>query len=141
MTSVWIWAIVLIVCLVVEFSTPQLVSIWFCVGAFFALIFAAIGLPWWAQAIVFVAISLVLMLTLRKILAKYLAADNEKTNTESFVGQSFALISAIQNGNDGSIKIADVIWKVQTEDQKDYAVGQKVIVIKIKGNKLVVKGE
>jgi membrane protein implicated in regulation of membrane protease activity len=141
MNSVWIWAIVLVVCLVVEVSTPQLVSIWFAAGALLALVFAAVSLPWWAQTIAFVGLSLVLMLTLRKILAKLFKSNNEKTNAESFIGQVFTLLTPIENGQDGTIKIGDVIWKVQTEDQKDYPAGQKVVVIKIKGNKLIVKGE
>lgn len=139
--EIWIWVGLIVLALVVEFSTPELVSIWFACGALVALILAAFAVPFWIQALVFVAISLVLLLSLRKILAKFLKAEDQKTNADSFVGKSFKLIQEIKDGEDGKIKINDVEWKVFSEDGKDYQVGNKVIVIKIVGNRLIIKGE
>ena len=62
----WIWAIVLIVALVVEFSTPQLVSIWFALGAVVALLLSILGVHLWVQIVAFVVVSLLLLIFCEK---------------------------------------------------------------------------
>ena len=139
--DIWLWAGLIIVTLIIEFATPQLVSIWFSCGALVSLVLAAFGVQLWIQAAVFVIISLVLLLSLRKIFAKFLKTEDEKTNVDSFVGKTFKLLEEIKEDKLGKIKINDVEWSVTSEDGKSYNVGDKVLVIKIVGNKLIIKGE
>ena len=139
--DIWIWAIVIVVALVVEFTTPEMVSIWFAIGALVALTLAAVGVQTWVQVVVFSTVSLALLLSLRKILAKYLTVKDEKTNADSFVGKTFVLTEPITLSTNGKISIADIEWAVTTEGKEELEKGQKVTIIEIKGNKFVVKGE
>ena len=56
MTSVWL--IALVVFLIVEATVPGLVSIWFALGAFAAMISALLHAPLWLQITWFAVVSL-----------------------------------------------------------------------------------
>ena len=67
MDWVWIWLGVLAVALILEFITMELVSAWFALGAFVALILAACEVSLEVQWIVFGLVSIISILLLRKI--------------------------------------------------------------------------
>ena len=55
---VWIWLSVVIITLIVELSTTQLVSIWFTLSGAISLGLSFIpAFPWWAQVLVFAVLS------------------------------------------------------------------------------------
>ena len=56
MTAVWLVA--MIVLLIIEGIVPGLVSIWFAIGAFAAMISAILGAPLWLQVLWFFAVSI-----------------------------------------------------------------------------------
>lgn len=138
---IWIWAIVVALALVVEFSTPDMVSIWFAVGGLVALILAACSVPIWIQTVSFVVVSFALLLTLRKVVSRLLAVKDEKTNADAMLGQTFILLEGITKDKPGKLKISGVEWTAILHDDTELVAGQRVIVLEIKGNKLVVKGE
>ncbi len=67
MTAVWLVA--MIVLLIIEGIVPGLVSIWFAIGAFAAMISAILGAPLWLQVLWFFAVS-ILTLCLTRPFAK-----------------------------------------------------------------------
>ena len=106
-----------------------------------ALILSAFSVALWIQCLVFVLVSFLLLIFLRKLLTKFLQTEEEKTNTESFIGNKYTLTKEITEGENGKILINGVEWVVATENETSHKAGEKVIVIKIKGNRLIVKGE
>jgi len=138
---IWIWLGILVASLVFEFITSEMVSIWFSLGALVALILAACGVWLEVQWIVFAIISIVCILTLRKISLKFLLKnDNEKiTSKEQTVGKTFELLSDINKNNRGTIKINGVEWSVMTADDSEILAGNMVEVLELKGNTYIVK--
>ena len=92
-----VWLIVFVACILIELITLGLTTIWFAGGALIAAIGAAFGAPLWLQAVLFGAVSLVLLYFTRPVAVKYFNKDRVKTNAESLVGKQAIVISEIDN--------------------------------------------
>ena len=69
---VWIWLAVIIMSLLIEISTVQLVSIWFTLAGAISLGLSFIpNFVWWAQILVFAVLSGILFFTFRPLLLKW----------------------------------------------------------------------
>ncbi len=133
-----IWFSVIIVAGVIEAMTMQLSSIWFSVGAFFALIIAII----WpdaivAQTIVFILLSIALLLVLGPIFRRYIRKNSIKTNADSLIGKIAICSKPIIDGERGEVKIEGKVWTAISNENIEEE--EKVVVLAIKGVKLVVK--
>ena len=139
MDWIWIWVAVVAISLIIEFSTMEMVSIWTAAGGLVSLILAACNVSLEIQLIVFFAVSITLLLSLRKIALKYLIKNNSKTGADSLIGSKHTLLSDIREDQLGTIKINGVVWNVTTENGTEIVAGNKVEIIAIKGNKFIVK--
>lgn len=136
----YIWLGVTALALILEFITSDMVSIWFVGGGIIAMILSACGLDWYVHLPVFIVVSLLSMLFLRKFAIKHLIKDQEKTNADSAIDKEYVLLSSIAFNKYGSIKVNDVIWTAVCEDDKaEISEGTIVKVVGIKGNKYIVK--
>lgn len=139
-TMIFIWFAVIIIAGVIEAITMDLSSIWFSVGAFFALI---IAIFWdqliWLQILVFLVFSIALLLALRPVFKRYIKKNEIKTNADSLIGKVAVCTKSIVGGERGEVKIEGKIWTAIANE--DIAEGDKVIVLAIKGVKLVVRKE
>ncbi len=135
---VLLWASVIVLAAVIEAGTMDLSSIWFSVGAVFALIIALIWPEYiFVQAIVFVIVSIILLLVLRPIFKKNMRKNEIKTNADSLVGKIAVCTTAIKDGERGEVKIEGKIWTAISNE--DIEKNEKVTVLAIKGVKLVVR--
>lgn len=139
MIWLYIWLAVTAVAVIVEFVTNELVSVWFICGGVVAAILAGAGLEWYYHVPAFIVISLVMLLCLRDVAVKRLNRGGSRTNAETVIGKEFELLSDIGFNSPGTIKINDVIWNAVTEDGKNVEKGKKVIILRIEGNKYIVK--
>lgn len=136
----WIWLAVVVVSLIAEFATMEMVSIWFVLGGLVAMILSAFHVMVEIQIAVFIAISVALLLSLRKIVLKYFSKDNVKTNFEAIIGRSFELIDPIKKNQNGSLKVNDVVWTAISEDSDaEIESGTEVVITALRGNKVIVK--
>ncbi len=137
---VWIWLGILVVSAILELASMQMVSIWFCASSVVAAILDICGVAIWIQALVFVLLALILLLCLRKFCLKFLLkGDTIKTNVDTLVGSVFPLFEEIKPEQNGSIKVNGVVWTAQSEKEQTIKKGEKVVVTKVEGNKLIVK--
>jgi membrane protein implicated in regulation of membrane protease activity len=133
-----VWFGVIVLAGVIEASTMDLTSIWFAVGAFFALIIAIIwGDNVILQAVVFIIVSILLLLGLRPIFREYIRKNEIKTNADKLIGKIAICLKPIVNGERGEVKIDGKIWTAISHE--DIQVDEKVEVLSIDGVKLVVK--
>jgi membrane protein implicated in regulation of membrane protease activity len=115
----------------------DLSSIWFSVGAFFALIVAIFTDNIVAQAIIFLLASVALLLVLRPVFKEHMRKNEIKTNADALVGKIAVCVKAITNGERGEVKIEGKIWTAISNE--DININEKVTVLAIKGVKLVVR--
>lgn len=137
-----IWLGVFVIMIIVEASTVELVSMFFALGSLVALIISFIpGVEWWIQLIVFVVISGASLLGLRPLIKKYFSREKRNTNVDEFVGKKVTIVDINGDGYPEA-KLNGVLWRVSLEDEEDsIKAGEKAVVIKIEGNRLVVRKE
>ena len=136
-----IWLVIFISMLVVEASGPNLVSIWFALGALVALIISFIpGVAWWIELIVFVVVSAASLLALRPVFKHLLKRNIFKSNVDSFQGKRGYVVEDITYLIPGAVKMGDVKWSAVPQDKNTtFLKGEVVEVVSINGNKLIVK--
>lgn len=132
------WVIMLVVTLIIELTTEQLVSIWFSGGSLIALILAICNVPWYIQLLVFSLVSLICVAIVQVILfKKRKKSKNLKTNVDSLIGEKILVIKDVSPEILGEGKYRDIVWslKSDTEIGKD----EYAEIVSIEGNKLIVK--
>ena len=140
---IFLWLGIIILTIVLEATSYDLISIWFSAGALVSMILAIIDtttkleINWVAQVLVFVIVSLILILSLRPVTKKYLKRIDVKTNIDTIVGKHGIIVDAIESGERGTVKVDGVIWTAISND--DVLSDEKVEVLAIEGNKLIVK--
>ena len=137
----WVWLAVIAVAIIIEILTLDLVSVWFAFGAVIPFILAAVGgIAIEIQIAVFVIVSALLIIFMRNWAKKLLFKNmNEKTNINSIIGKKIRLLEDTDFEHLGSLKINDVTWTAISHDGKLIKAGQIVEVVKVDGNKLLVK--
>lgn len=135
-----VWGSVIVLALVIELSTYELVSIWFCGSGLIALLLAIFGVPWWIQLIVFFITSIAALLISRVLYRKKL--DNTPsvaTNADSLIGQDILVLTTVKKDHPGSGKYRDVVWTLITESDDVFEKDEFAIVSKIVGNKIIIQ--
>lgn len=137
----WVWLAVIVGMAVVEFATMELVSIWFSIGAIVPFILAGVSaVSWEYQIIIFIVVSAVLILSLRKLTKKYLLRNaNGKTNLDAIIGTQVRMIEETDFDSIGAVKVNDVVWNAVGANKETIEKGAVVEIVAIKGNKLIVK--
>lgn len=139
MTAVWLVA--MIVLLIIEGIVPGLVSIWFAIGAFAAMISAILGAPLWLQVLWFFAVSILTLCLTRPFAKKYVNSRATPTNADMLIGKECVVTEAIDNVlGTGAVTVGGKVWTARTEEPDGKAeTGKVMIVVKIEGVKLIVK--
>lgn len=140
-SPVYFWVIVLIVCLVVESLTPQLVTIWFAAGAVGALIAAYVGASPVTQFGIFLLLSIVMLAAFRPLVRGVLKTGKDKTNADRILDQKAVVIQTIDNrAETGQIRVMGQIWTARSaHDDICFQTGDTVIVRSISGVKAMVE--
>jgi len=139
MTAVWLVA--MIVLLIIEGIVPGLVSIWFAIGAFAAMISAILGAPLWLQVLWFFAVSILTLCLTRPFAKKYVNSRATPTNADMLIGKECVITEAIDNVlGTGAVTVGGKVWTARTEEPDGKAeIGKVMTVVKIEGVKLIVK--
>ena len=137
----WVWLGVIVVSAIIELATMEVVSIWFTFGAIVPFILAATRAVGWVwQLVIFIVLSATFIVGLSEITKKFLLRNsNEKTNVDALIGQKFRMISRTDFETVGSVKINDVVWSAIGENQQTIEAGEIVEIVKVSGNKMIVK--
>ena len=139
MTAVWLVA--MIVLLIIEGIVPGLVSIWFAIGAFAAMISAILGAPLWLQVLWFFAVSILTLCLTRPFAKKYVNSRATPTNADMLIGKECVVTEAIDNVlGTGAVTVDGKVWTARTEEPDGKAeTGKVMTVVRIEGVKLIVK--
>ena len=135
------WLVLFIFLLGIEILTLGLTTIWFAGGALLAFFVSLFGGGLVPQAVVFIAVSLVLLVFTRPLAMKYLNRRTVKTNAESLEGRDCVVQEAIDNLRaEGTVTVDGVVWTARaSEDDCLIPEGTLVTIVQIQGVKLIVK--
>ena len=138
MNMILFWTAAAVFFGIVEALTAGLVSLWFIAGAVVAAIAAALHWHWLVQAILFLAVSVVVLVFLRPVLAKRLAKI-QPTNADALIGKTALVTLTVDNIQGvGQVKVAGAVWSAISADDSVLEEGTTVTVLEIRGVKLVV---
>ena len=137
---VYVWLGILAAAVVLEIITPQMVTIWFAVGALVTFFVALAGVEQlWIQIVVFVAVSAVAVIATRPLVKKMVNKKAEPTNAEMVIGQTGIVTEKIDNlAPSGLVKVNGSVWTARTADGSVIEENEKVIIKEISGVKLLV---
>ena len=134
------WTVLLIILVVVEALTAQMVTIWFAAGALGAIVAERLGAQMWLQWVVFVAVSAVALVVTRPLAQKLTKTNMQPTNADRCIGKDAIVTEAINNiESKGQVNVDGAIWSARSSDGSVIEKGEKVTVEKIDGVKLIVK--
>ena len=137
-----IWLCFALVLLTVEIFTIDLVAVWFAISSLVMVILTAIftdmQLIW--QIVIFIALSIVLLLSTRKLVKQLMKKRKEQeTNLELILNHTAIVVEEINNDlSVGSAKINGIVWSARSTDDSIIPQDTLVTVKKIDGNKLFV---
>lgn len=135
------WIAVIVIALGVELLTTALISIWFAIGAVFALASSWMGVSLVIQAIIFIFISvLTLILTKPYVEKRLLPKDKvEKTNVDALIGQKAVVTIEISNAEaKGEVILDGKFWTARSVNDELIPISQTVLVERIEGVKVIV---
>ena len=134
------WLAMIVVAVVVEAMTNQLVSIWFVLGGIAALIANLCGAPLYVQWILFVVVSAIALVCTRPLVRKLTRFRRQDTNAGRCVGQIAVVTQEINNtAAAGQAKVLGSIWTARSARGTVIPAGTEVVVPAIEGVKIIVE--
>lgn len=134
-----LWFVLIVVFLAIESSTVSLVSIWFAAGSLAAMVTAILGGEIWLQVVLFVAVSVLLLASLRSVVRKYITPKLVKTNVDAVIGKTGPVLEAIDNvQGTGRVKLSGMEWSARSTENEPIEEGMIVKVDRVEGVKVFV---
>ena len=137
--EIFFWLGAMIFFLYLEANTITLVSVWFAGGALAGLIAALFDAPFWLQAVVFMAASVILLAALRPMFKKFIKPKVVPTNVDAVIGSTGYVTEQIDNLRAvGHVKLGATEWSARSTSGETIEAGVLVKVDRIEGVKAFV---
>ena len=139
MSMTTFWIIAMVVFLVIEAATVGLASIWFAVGALFAMVATMLKAPVWLQIVVFIVVSSATLYFTRPLVKKYINNKVQPTNADMLIGKECRVVEAIDNvAGTGAVYVDGKTWTARSIADEVIPEGELVKAEQIQGVKLIV---
>lgn len=126
-----IWAIVAVICLILELTAGDFFIICFSIGAVFACLTDALGGGIILQLIVFAIFTLASLFFVRPFAVRFLHRNepNRVSNADALLGRKGRVVEAVKADSFGRVQIDGDVWKAVTNEPQDIPEGTNVRVI------------
>lgn len=126
-----VWAVVAMLCLIMEMSSGDFYVTCFGIGAVAALIVSLPGMPFWTQVVAFAVFSVLSIYFLRPRLVALLnrSASHRLSNADAIIGRVGEVSETIKAGGYGRVKLDGDDWKAESDSTADIPVGTKVRIV------------
>ena len=128
--------IVVILLVVIEAMTVNLVTIWFIISGIITMFLSFFLNDLISQFAVFVLLGILLMLLTKPAIEEMKKNKEEKLNLERIIGMEGVVIKEIKKNVVGEVKVDGKVWSAIAD--KKITVDSDVIVEEIRGAKLLV---
>ena len=134
----WIfWLAAIFVLTIAEVSTVSLVSVWFIASACVSLLLSFLVDSFMIQFAFFAILGIILMITTRPILNKWIKPRDIKTNLDRVIGMDGIVTEAIKKNQVGEVKVDGKRWSAISKTS--IKVDEEVTIEDIDGVKLIVR--
>jgi len=126
-----IWAILAVICLILELTAGDFFIICFSIGAVFACLTDALGGSIIMQLIVFAIFTLASLFFVRPFAVRFLhkGESNRVSNADALLGRKGRVVETVKADSFGRVQIDGDIWKAVTNEAQDIPEGANVRVI------------
>lgn len=124
-----LWAILAIICLIIEMSTGGFFILCFSIGALFAF-FASLVMGFYAQLGVFIVFSALSIFFVRPFALKYLHKGDKarRSNADALIGRIGVVSQDIAPGGFGRVAIDGDDWKARSDSKEPLPMGTHVMI-------------
>lgn len=133
----YIWLGVVILLTLVECMTVGLTTIWFVISGLVALLVSLAVDNFVLQFGIFVILGIILLITTRPLLLKFIKPKEEKTNFDRIIGMEGIVTEEINKNNVGEVKVDGKKWSAVSN--KKIPKDSVVKILAIDGVKLRVE--
>lgn len=140
--NLWqLWALISIICLILELTNGDFFIICFAIGAAASAILSACGLSFYAGLAVFAAASVLSIYFVRPTLLKHIhrAEDSRPSNADALIGRKGKVSEKIQKEGFGRVAIDGDDWKAVAADGCEIEQGATVEVVSIESIIITVR--
>ena len=130
--NLWqLWAVVAVICLIMELTAGDFFIICFSIGAFFAAIVAAVGGGIYLQLLAFAVFTLICLFWVRPFAKRYLhkGEDSRVSNADALIGRQGRVVETVMADGFGRVQIDGDIWKTVTNEPHNIPEGANVRVV------------
>ena len=125
------WAVIAVVCLILELTAGDFFIICFSIGALGALVSALLSESFYLQLFAFAVCSLVALVYVRPCAKRYLhkGEDPRVSNADALMGRHGRVVESVKADGFGRVQIDGDIWKAVTNEAADIPEGTNVRVV------------
>lgn len=130
--NLWqLWALVVIICLILEITSGDFFILCFSIGALFSAVVAALGGGFTVQLEIFAVVSVLSLFFVRPRLVKRLHGKRKErvSNADAIIGRVGKVSEAIESGGYGRVALDGDDWKAVSADGSYVPQGQNVRII------------
>lgn len=130
--NLWqLWALVVIVCLILEITSGDFFILCFFIGALVSAVIAAVGGSFAVQLEIFAVVSVLSLFFIRPRLVKLLHGKRRErlSNADALIGRVGKVSEAIESNGYGRVAIDGDDWKAVSADGSYVPLGQNVRVV------------
>lgn len=132
----YIWLMIVILLAIVEVMTVNLTTIWFVMSGIVSLLLSFVIDNFFIQLAVFAVVGIILLITTRPLLSKFIRKNDVKTNIDRIVGTKAIVTEEISMNNSGEVKADGKRWTAIADEE--FKVDSVVKILEIDGVKLKV---
>ena len=134
------WLLTSLMLLFIELATPGLFFfVSFSFGSLFGALVAFLGYPFPVQCAVVLIVSIVQFTSMRRRLRRFNREKRHESNVHALVGKQGVVTRAIGEHEAGLVKLGGETWSATCTEQGVIKKGAKVQVMRIEGNRVVVR--
>ncbi|MBR1469727.1 MAG: NfeD family protein [Prevotella sp.] len=125
------WAVIAVLCLILELTAGDFFILCFSIGAAFAAMSAAFGAGFYVQLAVFAVFTLVSLFLVRPFALRYLHRNdqNRVSNADALLGRKGRVVEPIEADGFGRVQIDGDVWKAVSKSDEAIPVGETVCVV------------
>lgn len=133
----YLWLLIIILLATIEVITVNLTTIWFVISGLLALLTSFFTDNFLIELAIFVVGGIVLLITTRPFLTKFLAKNNVKTNVDRIIGMKGIVTEEISRRKTGEVKVDGKRWTAFSNSE--LKIDSIVKILEIDGVKLKVE--
>ena len=126
-----LWAVVALVCLILELTAGDFFILCFSIGAVFGALADVFGLSLYWQIGAFALFTLISLFFVRPVALRYFHRNEEQrlSNADALIGRRGRVVEKIEAGGYGRVAIDGDVWKAVSQTQEAVEVGNFVRVV------------